>query len=106
MLGVLRSVVFGGLRLLVSGRSARVRPRPGRGILVPSGVAYDCRVGLDPRGNIFDGLFPCWVRHGRGRVRSPGVALKDLRPGIVPAHAGSPDGGEDLVVLQMFGELL
>ena len=77
------------------------------------GAVPQCRVEsrmivgqFDPRGNIFDDLFPCGVHHGRGRVRSPGVALKDLRPGIVPAHAGSPDGGEDLVVLQMFGELL
>ena len=43
VLGVLRTVVFGGLRLLVSGCSARVRPRWGCGIPVPSGVAYDYR---------------------------------------------------------------
>ena len=43
VLGVLRTVVFGGLRLLVSGCSARVRPRWGCGTPVPSGVAYDCR---------------------------------------------------------------
>ena len=43
VLGVLRTVVFGGLRLLVSGCSARVRPRWGCGTPVPSGVAYDYR---------------------------------------------------------------
>ena len=48
------------------------------------GAVPQCRVEsrmiigqFDPRGNIFDGLFPCGVHHGRGRVRSPGVALKD-----------------------------
>ena len=85
VLGVLRTVVFGGLRLLVSGCSARVRPRPGCGTPVPSGVAYDCRVGLDPRGNIFDGLFPCggapraWTRSfSRGGVE-----------GLAPRHCPS-----------------
>ena len=48
------------------------------------GAVPQCRVEsrmivgqFDPRGNIFDDLFPCGVHHGRGRVRSPGVALKD-----------------------------
>ena len=63
VLGVSRTVVFGGLRLRVSGFSARVRPRWGCGSRALSGVACDCRVGLDPRGNIVDGLFSCGAHH-------------------------------------------
>lgn len=51
VLGVSRTVVFGGLRLRVSGFSARVRPRWGCGSRALSGAACDCRVGFDPRGN-------------------------------------------------------
>ena len=109
--GLLECLAFFGLWFLVV--SGCLFPAVQLVFGLVGGAVPQCRMEsrmiigqFDPRGNIFDGLFPCGVHHGRGRVRSPGVALKDLRPGIVPAHAGSPDGGEDLVVLQMFGELL
>ena len=103
------SVFFGLWFLVVSGR---LFPAVQLVFGLVGGAVPQCRVEsrmiigqFDPRGNIFDGLFPCGVHHAVDAFVLQG-GVEGFRPGIVPAHAGSPDGGEDLVVLQMFGELL
>ena len=82
MLGVFRTVVFGGLRLRVCGFSVRVRHRWACGSRAPSGVASDCRVGLDPRGNIVDGLISRVVHHSMDALVYPQNHVRGVELGF------------------------